>query len=191
MNIILASSSPSRKKQLNQLKIPHMAISPDIDETPKPFERAFDLVQRLAFEKAEVIAKQHPNALVIGGDQVGEFGHQILGKPLTHEKAVEDLAALSGQSCTFYTGVCVWNAHTQQVHVDCAMTHLKFKQLTQDEIEHYLRQDQPYHCAGGFQIDGLGLALFESIQADDPSSIIGLPLMRLANLLKKEGYSVI
>lgn len=192
MQIILASSSPARKEILTRLKIPFIAISPDIDETPTPGETPIELVQRLAKEKALAIAAncQEP-AIIIGSDQVAMINDQIVGKPHTHENAITQLQAASGQCVTFYCGMSVHLTPSNHTDVILEKTDVYFRELTLKEIELYLHQEQPYQCAGGFKSEGRGALLTEKIVGTDPNCLIGLPAIALQGLLLEQGVNLL
>jgi MAF protein len=154
-------------------------------------EPARELVSRLSEAKAKAIAGKSPGALVIGSDQVAVLGPNILGKPGTHARAVEQLRAASGKIVTFHTGLCLVNSTTGRVQVDVVTYRVHFQQLSGATIENYLRREQPYNCAGSFKSEGLGIALFSRLEGDDPSALIGLPLIRLIDMLAAEGVQVI
>lgn len=186
-HIILASSSPYRKELLSRILKDFDAISPDIDETPFPDEEPIELVARLAQQKALAIAVNHPDALVIGSDQVCVLNNQILGKPGTMAKAIEQLKACSGQTVTFYTSLCVTNANETAQNTTVVATKVQFRQLSDTEIINYLEKEQPLDCAGSFKCEGLGIVLFEAIESKDPTALIGLPLIALATKLRESG----
>jgi septum formation protein len=181
--LILASSSPSRKAQLAQLKQPFTIEIPDIDESPLPGEAPDALASRLATQKALKIAANHPDAIVIGSDQVGVCQGQFIEKPLTHDNAVRQWEGQSGQIAHFYTGICV--AANGQHETTVVLTEVKFKPLSREAIVRYLEADQPYHCCAGIKIESLGISLVEYIRSDDPSALIGLPLIETVRLLEK------
>lgn len=189
--LILASSSPYRKELLQRLGLPFEAISPDIDESALPGETPQALVQRLAIAKARRISDTHPHALVIGSDQVAVHDGMIVGKPGTHDKAVAQLRAASGKTITLYTGLAVMDSDTGAYDADVVPFRVHFRTLTDDEIERYLRKEQPYHCAGSVRAEGLGIALLRRFEGDDPNALIGLPLIRLVDLLRHHGLTVI
>ncbi|MBD3668800.1 MAG: septum formation inhibitor Maf [Kangiella sp.] len=184
-HIILASSSPYRKELLSRILDDFDAISPDIDETPFPDEEPIELVARLAQQKALAIAVNHPDALVIGSDQVCVLDKQILGKPGTMDKAIEQLQACSGQTVTFYTSLCVTSAHETAQSTTVVVTKVHFRSLNNIEIISYLEKEQPFDCAGSFKCEGLGIVLFEAIESKDPTALIGLPLIALATKLRE------
>lgn len=185
MQLILASASPYRRMLLERLGLPFSVYAADINEDAQPNETPAALAQRLAFEKAEHVAKKHPNAIVIGSDQVAALGEQRLGKPGTHQAASAQLRLMSGQTVHFYTAISV--CHQGQSKNKMNLTTCKFRTLTEDEIQYYLQQEQPYDTAGSAKAEGLGIALMHSIQADDPTAIIGLPLIGLCALLRQFG----
>lgn len=186
--LILGSSSPFRKMLLERLMVPFNTENPDIDETPKPRESPIALVERLAIEKAQAIAEHHSNALVIGSDQVAMHGDEIVGKPHTHERAVEQLKTASGREITLYTGLALINSDTGSVQSEVVPFTVHFKSLSEAAIESYLRKEEPYNCAGSVKSEGLGIALLERFEGDDPNALIGLPLIRLVAMLEKENF---
>ncbi|HEY9029965.1 MAG TPA: Maf family nucleotide pyrophosphatase [Kangiella sp.] len=189
--IILASSSPYRKELLSRILEGFGTISPDIDETPFPDEEPIELVARLAQQKALAIAVSHPEALVIGSDQVCVLNNQIVGKPGTMDKAIEQLKACSGQTVTFYTSLCVTTGQDASQETTVVATKVHFRQLTDKEITAYLEKEQPLNCAGSFKCEGLGIVLFEAIESKDPTALIGLPLIALATRLREFGVKLI
>jgi len=191
MQLILASTSRYRAELLRRLGVHFAAMAPDVDENPRPEEGASALVERLSLAKAEAVAVRSENALVIGSDQVAVAGGAILGKPGTEENAVAQLLALAGQEVRFLTGIAVVNTVSGGRRVTHTVTPVRFRQLSRDEIEDYVRREQPLDCAGAFKSEGLGIALFEQIGGDDPTALIGLPLIRLCTLLAKEGFPIL
>jgi len=189
--LILASSSPYRRELLDRLKIPFEVMAPEVDETPRPGEMPEKLVERLAVEKAQKIAGQIPGALVIGSDQVAVYNGSIVGKPHHHDKAVEQLRSASGRTVTLYTGLALVNADTRRVQREVIPYRVTFRVLTDTQIESYLRLEQPYSCAGSVKSEGLGIALLEKFEGDDPNTLIGLPLIRLVRMLENEGIKII
>lgn len=189
--LILASSSIYRKELLERLKIPFSCFSSDIDESPHPRESVQDMVLRLSKEKSRVCSQQHPNAICIGSDEVAAIDNQILGKPGNKETAMIQLSSMSGQQVKFYTGVCI-TAQFKNYH-DCrlSITTLTFKKLTPSMIENYLEKEKPYQSAASFKSETLGSALIEKFESDDPTGIIGLPLIMLCDMLEKVGIAVI
>jgi MAF protein len=191
MNLVLASTSPFRRALLEKLGPNFLTAAPDIDETGRHGETAEQLVTRLSLEKAKAVAAEHPDSLIIGSDQVALLGDIILGKPGDHERAVAQLKHASGKSVTFLTGLCLYNSKTGGHQVEVVPFVVHFRQLTHEQIENYLRKEQPYNCAGSFKSEALGIALFDRLEGDDPNTLIGLPLIRLVRMLEKEGISVL
>lgn len=191
MKLILASSSPFRRELLARLMIPFEVVVPDVDETPRPGEPPERLVERLAIAKAQAVAARHRDALVIGSDQVAVHDGEIVGKPYTHERAVAQLRAASGQAVTLHTGLALVNAATGRVQSEVVPFRVVFRSLTDAQIESYLRKEQPYHCAGSVKSEGLGVALLERFEGEDPATLIGLPLIRLVRMLENEGVTVV
>jgi septum formation protein len=188
--IVLASSSPYRRMLLERLDLPFQCHGPDIDETPLPGEMPVSLVRRLAQEKAACTSRLYPGALVIGSDQVAVYGRNILNKPGDHEQARIQLQHISGHNVRFLTGLCVINGITGSVQVDCITFKVKFRELAPDEIDRYLAVERPYECAGSFKSEGLGISLLASMRGDDPTALVGLPLIRLCEMLRKEGQKL-
>jgi MAF protein len=188
--IVLASSSPYRRDLLNRLKVTFEHCAPAIDELPYPGEAAAELVARLSLEKAQALRHQYPAHLVIGSDQVATFGEQILGKPMTHERAFAQLKEVSGGSVRFLTGLTLLNTYTAAVQTDVVMFTVHFRTLDNATIERYLRTEEPYDCAGSFKAEGLGVSLFRGTEGADASSLIGLPLIRLIDMLHQEGVHI-
>ncbi len=191
LKLILASSSPYRRALLARLKIPFEAISPDVDETPKPDETPQQMVERLSRAKARKIAATHRDALVIGSDQVAVYNGKIVGKPHDHDKAVAQLKDASGRTVVLYTGLVLHNAATGKEQCEVLPYRVTFRALTEEQIESYLRKEQPYSCAGSVKSEGLGIALLEKFEGDDPNTLIGLPLIRLVRMLENEGVKII
>ncbi|MCU7845776.1 MAG: Maf-like protein [Candidatus Thiodiazotropha sp. (ex Monitilora ramsayi)] len=189
--LILASSSPFRRELLSRLGMEFSSVSPDVDESRLPNETAQALVSRLAESKARAVAETHPEALIIGSDQVATIEGQVLGKPGNHDKAVEQLMQVSGKRVNFLTGLCLMHSSSGRTQVLCEPFHVEFRTLTRTEIENYLNREQPYNCAGSFKSEGLGICLFQRMEGDDPSSLIGLPLIRLIDMLRSEGVDVL
>ncbi len=187
--LLLASSSPYRKELLARLGLPFNSASPDIDETPAPGESAEQLALRLATGKARALAEHYPDTIIIGSDQVADLGGRPLGKPGTHERAVAQLRQMRGRTVVFQTAVAVVCQATGFAEVDLAPVRVKFRDLTDGEIETYLRAETPYDCAGSFKMEGLGIALFRSMEGRDPNSLIGLPLIALIDLLRELGVN--
>ena len=186
--LVLGSSSPFRRELLERLMVPFVVDSPNIDETALPQETPIALVERLAIEKARAVATRHPNALVIGSDQIALHNDSVVGKPGTHEAAVEQLRQASGNTVTLYTGLALVNSKTGRVQSDVVRFATHFKTLSDATIERYLLKEQPYNCAGSLKSEGLGIALLERFDGDDPSALIGLPLIRLIAMLEAEQF---
>ncbi|MDR0478206.1 MAG: Maf family nucleotide pyrophosphatase [Burkholderiaceae bacterium] len=186
-SLILGSTSRYRRELLARLQIPFDTAAPEVDETPLPGELPRALAQRLALAKAWAVAARHPQALVIGSDQVADLNGAALGKPGTHERAAAQLARMSGQRVVFQTAIAAVCQATGYVGQDMAAVEVRFRTLAADEIERYLRTEQPYDCAGSAKSEGLGIALTEAIVSDDPTALIGLPLIRTARLLRAAG----
>lgn len=190
-NLVLGSTSPFRKALLEKLQLEFITDSPEIDESRKPDETPEQLVARLACEKARAVAERHPNSLIIGSDQVAVNGDAILGKPGNHEKAIEQLRAASGKAVRFLTGLCLYNSGSRSEQVVVEPFSVHFRDLSDEQIDNYLRAERPYNCAGSFKSEAMGIALFDKLEGDDPNSLIGLPLIRLIRMLEKEGVRVI
>jgi MAF protein len=188
--LVLASTSPFRKLLLQRLGLTFSTASPDIDEHPLPGEQPEMLVKRLAEQKARRVSETHPGALIIGSDQVACIGGTLLGKPGSRAKALQQLRQASGKKVSFYTGLCLLNTVTGCHNTICEPFHVHFRELAQDQIERYLDAEEPYNCAGSFKSEGLGIALFERLEGDDPNALIGLPLIRLVSMLHEEGILV-
>lgn len=186
-SLILASTSKYRNMLLQRLALPFDCESPKTDETASNNEAPADLVSRLATQKALVVANNNPSAIVIGSDQLAVFEDRIVGKPGNHELALQQLLSFSGQSIDFLTAVTVFCREIgfYEQYTDC--TRVCFRSLEQEEIERYLQQEKPYDCAGAFKVEALGITLFESIKSDDPTALIGLPLIQTAAMLRKAG----
>lgn len=189
--LILGSSSPFRAELLKKLQINFIQHSPDIDETQLEGESAPALVERLAQEKARVIAETYPQALIIGSDQVAVADGNILGKPGNHQTAIQQLMMASGKSVTFYTGLALYNAENQTMQHIVEPFTVHFRELTEKQIEYYLNQEKPYQSAGSFKSEGFGISLFSHLEGDDPNSLIGLPLIKLIELLSNEGVDIL
>ncbi|HEX2012327.1 MAG TPA: Maf family nucleotide pyrophosphatase [Roseateles sp.] len=182
--LILGSSSPYRRELLQRLRLPFETCSPDIDESALPGEAPAASATRLALEKAQAVARLHPDALVIGSDQVAELHGQALGKPGSHERAAAQLRAMSGQEVLFHTALAVVCAESGFTSQDLAPVRVRFRQLDEAEIDNYLRAEQPYDCAGSAKVEGLGITLLRAVESDDPTALIGLPLIRLCAMLR-------
>ncbi|MDP4299831.1 Maf family nucleotide pyrophosphatase [Leptothrix discophora] len=187
--LILASTSPYRRELLARLRLPFEVVAPQVDETPRPGETPAALCERLALAKARAVARLHPQALVIGSDQVAACDGEPVGKPHTHERAVAQLLRFSGRAITFHTGLALVRAvdgHEQVVRVPVEVT---FRMLDRTEIETYLRLEQPYDCAGSAKCETLGIGLLDAIRSDDPTALVGLPLIATCRLLRAAGLN--
>lgn len=190
--LILASTSPYRRELLGRLGLAFSVCSPDVDETRRTGEAPVDLVRRLAEAKARAGASlQTDAALIIGSDQVAVVDDEILGKPGTIERACAQLARLSGRRVTFMTGLCLYNSALQRTQIEMVPFTVIFRRLTDAQIEAYVRREQPLNCAGSFKSEGLGIALFTRMEGDDPTALIGLPLIRLTDMLYAEGVDLL
>lgn len=189
--LILASSSPFRQSLLQKFNLPFSTFSPDIDETALPNEAPEQLVYRLSESKARAAVKHFDQGLVIGSDQVAVFNGQILGKPHNKENAIVQLSLFSGQTVTFLTGLCVYDIAANKAKTLIEPFEVVFKTLTFEQIEAYCDAEQPYNCAGSFKSEGLGICLFEKLNGDDPNSLIGLPLIKLNQLLSEFDFDVL
>lgn len=185
--LILASTSRYRRELLERLRLNFSTVAPEVDETPLPAEAPAVLAQRLALAKAQAVARLHPQALVIGSDQVADLQGQCLGKPGDHDKAVAQLRAMRGREVIFQTAVAL--VAPGLVLQELAQVRVRFRDLADEEIERYLRAEQPYDCAGSAKSEGLGIALLEAIDSDDPTALIGLPLIRTCRLLRQAGWA--
>ncbi|UZD55514.1 Maf family nucleotide pyrophosphatase [Caldimonas aquatica] len=189
--LVLGSTSRYRRELLERLRLPFDVAAPQVDETPAPGEAPRELALRLALAKARAVAALRPEAVVIGSDQVADLEGQPIGKPGTHERAVEQLRRMSGRSVVFHTAVAVVRPVTGFERVDLAPVTVRFRTLDDREIEAYLRAEQPYDCAGSAKSEGLGIALLEAIESDDPTALVGLPLIRTCALLRAAGLPVL
>ena len=188
--LILGSTSPFRAELLQKLCISFDTAAPDINESPLANESPSELVERLSVCKAKKVAETHPAALIVGSDQVACVDQQILGKPHTHENAIEQLRFLSGKIVSFHTGLCFFNSESGNTQSTVEVFKVYFRALTDDQIERYLRNEQPYNCAGSFKSEALGVSLFKKLEGDDPNTLIGLPLIRLVEFLSNEGLQI-
>ena len=186
-SLILASTSRYRRELLARLRLPFTVESPEVDETPQPGEPPAAMAQRLALAKACAVAARHPSAVVIGSDQVADLDGNPIGKPGTHERAIQQLRAMRGRQVIFQTAVAVVCRATGFVGTALAPVTVRFRALTDTEIEHYLRTEQPYDCAGSAKSETLGIALLDAIESDDPTALVGLPLIRTCALLRQAG----
>lgn len=189
--LLLASTSPYRRSLMERLDLEFSVCSPDVDETPRAGESPMDLVRRLAEAKARAGAAQAGRALVIGSDQVAVVGGEVLGKPGSAERACAQLTRLSGQRVVFLTGLCLFNSAEDRTQLEVVPFSVVFRHLSSTQIQDYVRREQPFNCAGSFKSEGLGIALFERMEGDDPTALIGLPLIRLVGMLEAEGLAVL
>ncbi|AMG29569.1 septum formation inhibitor Maf [Grimontia hollisae] len=189
--IVLASGSWYRQQLLQKLGLPFLPHSPDIDESAKENETPTDLVKRLSLEKAKACQDIYSEALIIGSDQVCVINGKILGKPHTEEKAIAQLNAASGKHVTFYTGLTLLNAKTGTAQTDVEPFHVHFRNLSEGEIRRYVEREKPLDCAGSFKCESLGIALFDRLEGRDPNTLVGLPLIRLCEMLNAEGVDVL
>ncbi len=189
--LILGSTSAYRRELLQRLRLPFQVVAPDVDETPNPGETPAALAQRLALAKARAVARLHPDAVVIGSDQVADLAGLPLGKPGNHERAVAQLRQMRGQTVIFQTAVAVCCVATGFEEASLAEVKVRFRDLTDAEIENYLQAEQPYDCAGSAKSEGLGIALLASIDNDDPTALVGLPLIRTCRLIQAAGIELL
>jgi len=186
-DLILGSTSRYRRELLERLRLPFTVAAPDVDETPQAGELPAPLALRLALAKAREVAARHPGAIVIGSDQVADLDGQPMGKPGQHDRAVAQLRAMRGRAVVFQTAVAVVRPDTGYERVQLAPVTVRFRDLSDAEIEHYLRTEQPYDCAGSAKCETLGIALLEAIESDDPTALVGLPLIRTCAMLREAG----
>ncbi len=188
--LVLGSTSPFRRELLSRLGLTFETAAPEVDESRQPDEPPEALVLRLAQAKADAVGAAHPQALVIGSDQVACIDDRILGKPGNRENARRQLRDASGRRVSFYTGLCLLNTASGRKQLVCEPFHVQFRRLTEAQIERYLEREQPFNCAGSFKSEGLGITLFERLEGDDPNALIGLPLIRLVEMLGAEGIEL-
>ncbi|HUL93733.1 MAG TPA: Maf family nucleotide pyrophosphatase [Burkholderiales bacterium] len=191
LRLVLASTSPYRRALLERLGVPFSVADPAVKEEHRPGEAPQATAGRLAEAKARAVASRYPDSLVIGSDQVAVCGGEILGKPFTHANAVRQLRTLSGREALFHTAVCVYHARTGASRTRVVPSRVTFRALDDATIESYLTKEQPYDCAGSAKSEGLGIALIARIQSEDPSALIGLPLIALVDLLREQGLNVL
>jgi septum formation protein len=188
--LVLASTSVYRRGLLERLRLPFRTARPDTDETPLPGEAGEATAARLSRAKAQAVATQYPGHLIIGSDQVAECGSVRLDKPLRHEAARQQLSLLSGREACFHTAVSLLNSGTGRLQTEVVPTRVRFRRLQPAEIERYLRQEPAFDCAGSAKSEGLGIALIEAIESQDPAALIGLPLIALCAMLRNEGIAI-
>jgi septum formation protein len=189
--LILGSTSPYRRELLQRLGVPFASVAPEVDETPLPGETPPVLALRLAIAKARAVGRLHPDAVVIGSDQVADLRGEAMGKPGNHARAMAQLQRMRGQTVVFQTAVAVVCQSTGFERAALAAVMVKFRELTDDEIEAYLVRETPYDCAGSAKSEGLGIALLESIDSDDPTALVGLPLIRTCAMLRSAGVKLL
>jgi septum formation protein len=191
VKLVLASTSPYRRELLARLGVPFEVAAPDVDETPLPGELPDDTAQRLSILKARAVAVRHPDALIIGSDQVALLEGKQLGKPGSHEKAVEQLRAMRGNTLEFHTALTLLNARTGSTQTANVPVRLVMRHYSDAQIEAYLRKDQPYNCCGSARSESLGIALIARYETEDPNALVGLPLIKLTEMLANEGLDVL
>lgn len=189
--LVLGSTSPYRRELLARLGLAFEVDAPDVDEHVLPGEAPDALVRRLAEAKARAVAARHPGALVIGSDQAAVLDGVILGKPGDHARAMQQLRAASGKTVLFQTGLCLFDDRNGSAQVDVVPFRVVFRTLSDAQIENYLRRERPYNCAGSFKSEGLGISLFQRLEGDDPNALIGLPLIRLVDMLAEAGVHLL
>lgn len=189
--LVLASTSIYRSELLARLQIPFQTAAPDVDETPLLDENAQQTSWRLSRAKAQAVSVSHPDALIIGSDQVALLGDKQLGKPLTHDNAVRQLRAMRGQTVFFFTALTLFNARTGHIQTEIAENRVHFRNLSDAQVENYLIKEQPYNCAGSAKSEGLGIALIRSMEGADPNALIGLPLILLTDMLVEQGIAIL
>lgn len=187
MQLVLASTSRYRKELLERFGLPFLSARPDTDEAPLPGEHPAATAERLAVDKARAVAAAHPEALIIGSDQVAYLGAERFGKPGTPERAIEQLRRMSGQTVVFHTAVALLNARSGMFSCAGVPTQVRFRHLGEDEIRRYVEREMPLDCAGSAKSEGLGISLLEALSGDDPTALVGLPLIALARMLRQQG----
>lgn len=190
MKLVLASTSAYRRTLLERLTIPFSVARPDTDETPLPGETPAATAERLAAEKARAVARDWPDALIIGSDQVAHMGNEVFGKPGTEARAIEQLQRMSGQTVIFHTALALLNTRSGHIQVEGVPTSVRFRTLGDDEIRRYVAKERPLDCAGSAKSEGLGIALLDALSGDDPTALIGLPLIALCRMLRAEGVEL-
>lgn len=188
--LVLGSSSPFRRALLERLGVPFTVAAPRVDETPRAGEAPRDYVARLAGDKARAVAARHPRALVIGSDQAAVHASGIVGKPVDHADALRQLLQASGNTVTLYTGLALLNAASRRLQCDVVPFTVHFRRFDRATAQRYLQREQPYDCAGSLRAEGLGISLLERFEGDDPNALIGLPLIRLVDMLHNEGIAI-
>jgi septum formation protein len=188
--IVLASTSPFRRDLLGRLQLPFEAVAPDTDESPLPAEHPAATAERLSATKARAVAARYPNALIIGSDQVAYSGETRFGKPGTRQNAIAQLRAMSGKAVIFHTGLCLLNSASGRIHLRGVPTEVRFRELSDAEINRYLDKEDALNCAGSARSEGLGISLLEYMRGDDPNALVGLPLIALCDMLRAEGVAL-
>lgn len=191
MKLVLASTSPYRRELLARLQLPFEVFAPEVDETPLPHEAPEQTALRLAEAKARAAGQRFPDALIIGSDQVAMLDGMQLGKPHTHDNAVRQLRMMRGRRVVFLTALCLYNSANDHAQTQLVPFAVHFRNLSDEQIERYLRKEQPYNCAGSAKSEGLGIVLIEKMEGDDPNALIGLPLIALVDMLGNEGVEVV
>ena len=191
VQLVLASTSPFRRELLSKLGLPFVTVNPATDESVVHGETPETTALRLSEAKARAVASQYPDALIIGSDQMAFIDDQVFGKPGTHDNAVKQLKTMRGRTVNFFTGLCLLNTQTGRAQLRGVPMLVTFRNPSDEEIENYLQKEKPYNCAGSAKSEGLGIAVIEKMQGEDPNALIGLPLIALCDLLRNEGVSVI
>lgn len=189
--LILASASRTRKQILAKLGVPFQSMAPDIDESPLDREPPVELVERLSIAKARKASQFYPKHLIIGSDQVALLDGEIIGKPRNREHAVQQLQSSSGKSVLLYSGVALLNSASGSLQADVLPYRVQMRELTEAMIQHYIDRDQPFDCCGSLRSEGLGIALLQKFDGSDPNILLGLPLIRLIDMLKKENFHIL
>ncbi|MBI4997733.1 MAG: septum formation inhibitor Maf [Rhodocyclales bacterium] len=188
--IVLASTSPFRRELLSRLQLPFQTVAPETDESPLPGEHPAAIAERLAVAKARAVADRFPTALIIGSDQVAYCGNTSFGKPGTRQNATAQLRSMSGKTVIFHTGLCLLNAASGRIHLRGIPTEVRFRELSDQEIQRYLDKEDALNCAGSARSEGLGISLLEYLRGDDPNALVGLPLIALCDMLRAEGVEL-
>jgi septum formation protein len=189
--LVLGSTSPYRRELLSRLRLAFDVVAPEVDESPRPGEAPAAIARRLALAKARAVAERYPEAVVIGSDQVADLDGTALGKPGSHDNAVAQLRLMRGRTVVFHTALAVVCHASRFEELDLAPVRVRFRAYDDAEIEAYLRAEQPYDCAGSARSEGLGIALLEAIDSDDPSALVGLPLIRTCRMLRAAGVRLL
>ena len=190
MKLVLASTSAYRKMLLERFHVPFDTDRPETEETPLPGEAPAATAERLAVEKARAVAARWPDALIIGSDQVAYLGSEVFGKPGTEARAIAQLQRMRGQTVVFHTALAVLNTRTGHLQVEGIPTQVRFRNLSDDEIRRYVAKEQPLDCAGSAKSEGLGITLLDAMPGEDPTALIGLPLIALSRMLRAEGLEL-